>query len=671
MSRHGDPDAGEDDAPERMSDFLDEGDQGEPDAYEDGDEDHPMHLDGDEDEELVRDPPRSGSALRGRQGPRSSPSSSQASAPAASSPVKASSGEGGEKNKERAQRRPRGNLPNAPVFDGDRRKDAKCFRKYATKVDSYVEIAKNIIDDAEIGLRLHAALEGEAADFLEDMPARVFGVEKGWQVLLKLLRDKFDEKRMHKVGSAMRGFFKLNLTEKSYSMAEVADLMDKAARRCRESNLVIPDEVMVFFFFEHTQLSFERQANLLLRTGGEYDWKKMKQAVELLYENVQVRGGRDRDPGRDGPPRGRQGRAAHEAHHEWNTDLWKVPDPSATEHQVDAWLCDHDPVEALADVEPDELPEEVARELHECFATHRENRQRLAKAVQARGYYVGGKGKGKDTKGRDKGKGGKGKGGKKGGGKARGMSLEELKSKTTCSECGLRGHWRGDPECKGSKRANEASRADDAEEDAEDWYGELYTDEQWQQWESQRYGYAVRRSTYQTTAAGNFGADSRPAPAPKTSSPATTSSDFVAAEAQAVARGVQRLQRKAGARPDVIGDLAGTASQARQALLKDGGYEAKDIQKVLSDASRPAMPSSSGGEALENAFKHFGLDLAEHRGKGVRALLEKDDGEKIDVESLRKAMAVRRVNWATERAVPRHVQSNMRRPPTVQQNGAT
>ena len=64
------------------------------------------------------------------------------------------------------------------------------------------------------------------------------------------------------------------------------------------------------------------------------------------------------------------------------------------------------------------------------------------------------------------------------------------------------------------------------------------------------------------------------------------------------------------------------------------------------------MPSSSGGEALENAFKHFGLDLAEHRGKGVRALLEKDDGDKIDVEALRKAMTVRRVSWATERAVP-------------------
>ena len=78
------------------------------------------------------------------------------------------------------------------------------------KVGSYVEIAKHIIDDAEIGLRLHAALDGDAADYLEDIPAKTFGVDRGWQVLLKLLKYKFDEKRMHKVGSAMKEFFKLS-----------------------------------------------------------------------------------------------------------------------------------------------------------------------------------------------------------------------------------------------------------------------------------------------------------------------------------------------------------------------------------------------------------------------------------------------------------------------------
>jgi hypothetical protein len=70
-------------------------------------------------------------------------------------------------------------LPSAPTFDGDRKKDPKCFKKYANKVDSYVAIAEKIIDESEIGLRLHAALEGEAADFLEDVPVQAFGQKDG------------------------------------------------------------------------------------------------------------------------------------------------------------------------------------------------------------------------------------------------------------------------------------------------------------------------------------------------------------------------------------------------------------------------------------------------------------------------------------------------------------
>ena len=119
--------------------------------------------------------------------------------------------------------RPRGNLPPAPVFDGDRKKDPKCFNHWVQKVDSYIEIAKKIIDESEIGLRLHAALEGEASDYLEDIPARTFGVDEGWKILMHVLKDKFDERRMRKVGSAMQGFFRMNLKDKSYTLTEIAD----------------------------------------------------------------------------------------------------------------------------------------------------------------------------------------------------------------------------------------------------------------------------------------------------------------------------------------------------------------------------------------------------------------------------------------------------------------
>ena len=40
--------------------------------------------------------------------------------------------------------------------------------------------------------------------------------------------------------------------------------MLRGTRRCRQANLVIPDEIMIYFF-ERAQWSTERQANLLLR----------------------------------------------------------------------------------------------------------------------------------------------------------------------------------------------------------------------------------------------------------------------------------------------------------------------------------------------------------------------------------------------------------------------
>ena len=115
MSQPGNAEAADgDDAEEKpahMSDFLEEDDE--------DDEQHPSHLDGDADdhddeEELLRDP-----APRGR----------PAQGPEVLQEVRHHSG----------------------LLRGDR---------------------KNIIDDAEIGLRLHAALDSEAADYLEDVPAK-------------------------------------------------------------------------------------------------------------------------------------------------------------------------------------------------------------------------------------------------------------------------------------------------------------------------------------------------------------------------------------------------------------------------------------------------------------------------------------------------------------------
>ena len=162
-----------------------------------------------------------------------------------------------------------------------------------------------------------------------------------------------------------------------------------------------------------------------------------------------------------------------------------------------------DPAERLAENfdNCEALPEDLARELRTCYNTHRENRQRLAKAVQARGYYVGGKSTGKSGKSKSKGK-GKG-GGKKGGpsgkgGRARGMSLDELKAMTACAQCGQRGHWKGDAACPGAKTVHAAGRHDEEEAEAsydqdDGWYDQAAEQEDWEAWSSARYGFAAQR----------------------------------------------------------------------------------------------------------------------------------------------------------------------------------
>lgn len=203
--------------------------------------------------------------------------------------------------------------------------------------------------------------------------------------------------------------------------------------------------------------------------------------MELFYPNTNVRG---KEYGRGQP----KGRNAHEA----NQGIWKAPDPAENDFHGDyeAWLNNEDPIEYLAHIDNDleYLPEALARELHEVFATHRENRAKLARAVKARGFFVksgkGAKGKGKgkttSTSSSSTSKGAPPKGFNKGksrgrGGRARRMTLEELKSVTTCADCGEMGHWKGDSMCKNPKKAHETQHFDgETEEDETGYYDDWY-----------------------------------------------------------------------------------------------------------------------------------------------------------------------------------------------------
>eukprot|EP00435_Cladocopium_sp_Y103_P026045 s2476_g6.t1 len=454
----------------------------------------------------------------------------------------------------------------------------------------------------------------------------------------------------------------------------------------------MPDAIMIHFFFEHTGCSPERQANLLLRTGGKYDWKQIKEAVELLYANVTVNRNYVQRSNYGGNGRGR---AAHEVHAtEFGFDC--VPSPEASTEQIEAWLQDYDPAEALADVDVDSLPEDLARELHTCFATHRENRQRLAKAVKNRGFYVADKGKGKKGKGSGKSKGatkGKGhKGSGKHGGKARGMSLDELKAVTTCAACEQVGHWRGDPQCP-KRNANEATRdaqGDDAEGDPEDagqWQeGEWsWDDDACEAWAAQRYGYSTARAAH---------VSARPSSAATGSAPSGVRKDYIdysndirhkgrvvkelkvdkvdieQRQVQKITRDINQVKSKLGQNSNI------SADDVRQQLEdEDVKRAALKIKQDMMKAKKPHVSASVAPSAVAAAVRHYGSETFDEVGTAWALLRDPTKGP--DVETLRRSANVaRRVADYyiddDEEMVPEHymtvkrnVELMMRRPPTV------
>ena len=537
------------------------------------------------------------------------------------------------------------------------KKNPKAFRHWLQKVDSFVEIAKHIIGDEEIGLRLHSALEADAAEYLEDIPAKTFGVPGGWRVLIQVLREKFDERRMHKVGSAMKSFFKLQV-DRSWTLTELVDHMDKSACLCREAGLAIPDEILVYQFFEHSGSSMERQANLLLRTSGDYDWKKMKTAIELLYPTTLV--SQRRDGGGFKGYGGGKGRSAHEAQGVWEESNTSN-DYIQPDMDIEDWLFYEDPVEKLADEVPDYLPENLARELREVYATHRENRARLAKAVKARGFYVnkskgGKKGSKGGGKSKDSGKAGKGSGGKskgKGSGKARGMSLEQLKQVTSCADCGEMGHWRGDTQCKNpAKKAHETVNVDFEDTEQFEAYLQDYPYDDWHEWEPDT-NEAWVTNKHQTWDDEKVSVSKK-----QTAAEAFPKLDYE--EAKHVVKTVNAVKRKAsehaGSSGDVPPEQAGLTPATRPLDVFTATAQVKE--QIESRKLKPVAHTATAPEAVREAFEILGVTPPPRSGSVWDCLSATEEEKTFDLDSMR-------ISYMVSKMDPRSVLGVGRPPATV------
>ena len=76
----------------------------------------------------------------------------------------------------------KGYLPKVPGYDGDRQKNPKGFQIYKRKVEGFVVIAKAVIPEEQIGVRLYYEVTGKAFEYLEGTDANQFAGKDGWRI---------------------------------------------------------------------------------------------------------------------------------------------------------------------------------------------------------------------------------------------------------------------------------------------------------------------------------------------------------------------------------------------------------------------------------------------------------------------------------------------------------
>ena len=79
-----------------------------------------------------------------------------------------------------AELQAKGYLPKVPGYDGDHQKNPKGFKAYKRKAEGFAEIAKAVIPEEHIGIRLYYEVTGKAFEYLEGIDAGQFAGKDGW-----------------------------------------------------------------------------------------------------------------------------------------------------------------------------------------------------------------------------------------------------------------------------------------------------------------------------------------------------------------------------------------------------------------------------------------------------------------------------------------------------------
>ena len=381
-----------------------------------------------------------------------------------------------------------GQVPPAPVFEGDVDVDPYCLRHYRKKLMRWIMITREFLPSNEQALRAREQLRGEAELELEEIDDSRYDHADGVQRLLQDLEESFGEKEIFRQGGAIREFEAIGRLQGETITAFIRRFR-LLERKLQDSKVpTYPEQARVIKLLDGLRLDERAVSALLLAAGNRYEMKPILNAIKLHYPaGMSVTG----LPLRGALTANNLKRVSNKQKHKrnWHTDVlaeetWdeeaneEVYDEENAEVQAlhaEAWYEDdveYDEDDVPADehgdqAEPSQTDPQDSNvsELMEALTV---TSKRLAELTKARGFFKsdvkkdgkGGNGKNSKGKGGFKGSSFKGssKGSSKGKGKSKGSGKGGLRSSpmptkanydeqqkrirdALCLGCGSAGHW--------------------------------------------------------------------------------------------------------------------------------------------------------------------------------------------------------------------------------------
>ena len=377
------------------------------------------------------------------------------------------------------------------------------FQYWKFRTELKVATCKDDDDYRKIASNIAETLQGDPLQVAMDIgiPALTTRASKGIEKLIKQVQDRIfplkeeEAKALYKEGHKVGGVVSRQHGE---SMASYITRRERWYKllTSMDSALTFPDHMLADMLLDNAGLNETQKLLILTSVNNEKNFGKIAEALKKQHSKIQILGSRSStSSGRDGYKGNRGGKGYGGGHRKWrpqanaaqaqaDEDDWEYGfdgDESGTaDHSHGQEDADEDCIDQYDgdvdqhDHQGEEIDDEILAielstlndlEQGEDLTVEEDVAAELAQTeTMSCMAWVAAIGKGK-------GKGRKGKG--KGGGKRRfstgrsNLSLDErkrklkaLKARTSCSACGEKGHWAGDPQCPKNKGAGAGKGSD-------------------------------------------------------------------------------------------------------------------------------------------------------------------------------------------------------------------